>query len=198
MPACGDLTCELLRDRPPHEGKRVLASCPPNDAGPWVILAAVELNPNGGVERIDYGVRRRVLSVQFLQEALLCLLPRVNAIVPDAGTQGSRMLALITGERLDHATSVQFEGGGLSAFILPGFSHDRQILIQLDIAGNAALGPRGFRVTTPRGIANSTACGVQFTVLPRLLGYGYGYPYGYLVYGSSGNDMMAGIGGDLL
>lgn len=190
---CGDLTCELLRADPPQQSPCAPAGCPPHDAGTWVALAAVALNANGGIERIDYSVRRRVLSLQFLQEALRCLLPRVDAITPAAGPQGVRMLALITGERLAGARSVQFAGRGVSAQIVPQFNRDDQILIQMDIAGNAALGPRGFLVTTPRGAVNSAACGVQFTVLPRPAGYGYGYA----VYGSGG-DMMAGIGGDQL
>ena len=192
-PSCGDLTCELLRDTPSAESPCAPAGCPPYNAGPWVALAAVALNPNGGVERIDYSVRRRVLSLQFLQEALRCLLPKVDAITPAAGPQGVRMLALITGERLADARSVQFAGRDISAQIVPQFNRDDQILIQMDIAGNAVLGPRGFLVTTPRGAVNSAACGVQFTVLPRAMGYGSGYG----MYGSGGH-MMAGIGGDQL
>jgi hypothetical protein len=194
-PSCGDLTCELLRATPPSRSPCAPADCPPDDAGSWVVLAAVKLDAAGGVEHIDYSVRRRVLSVQFLQEALRCLLPKINAITPAAGSQGVRMLALIGGKRLADARSVQFKGSDISAQIVPRFNQDDQILILMDIASNATLGPRGFLVTTPRGAVNSAACGVQFTVLPRPMGYGYGYAYA--VYGSGGH-MMAGIGGDQL
>lgn len=197
-PPCGDLTCELLRDTPPGQSQCQAAGCPPEDADPWVVLAALALDPNGSVVDVDYGVRRRVLSVQFLVEALRCLLPRVDAILPDAGVQGTRMLAFITGERLADARDVEFEGTGITAQILPEFSQDRWILILMDIASDAPLGPRGFVVTTPRGTVNSTACDVRFTVLPQLVGYGYGYYYGYPVYGAGGGRMEAGIGGHLL
>jgi hypothetical protein len=190
MPSCGDLTCELLRDTPAEE-----EPCP-GDGGPWVILAAVDLDANGGVVSIDYGVRRRVLSVQFLVEALRCLLPRVTGMRPGAGTQGTRLLTLIFGERLTDTRSVSFEGTGIATQIQSLSPWGGWVLIQMDIAANAPLGRRGFQVTTSRGVVNSAACGVEFTVLPRLAGYGYGY--GYAPYGVRGDHMTAGVGGNLL
>ena len=119
-----------------------------------------------------------------------------NPALPSAGVQGTRMLAFITGDRLADARSVEFDGGGIVAQILTDYSQDQWILIQMDIAGDAALGARGFLVTTPRGSVHSTACDVRFTVLPRLVGYGY--YYGYPVSGAGGGAMGAGIGGHLL
>ena len=200
-PACGDLTCELLRDAaspdapPPDTATCASAVCPDHGADPWVVLAALDLDAHGAVSAIDYGVRRRVLSVQFLIEALRCLLPRVTAIAPSYGVQGTRMLALVHGERLADARDVRFEEGVI-ARIVSQPQDGGWILIQMDIADDAALGPQGFQVITPRGIANSVACGVQFTVLPGLAGYGYGY--GYRPYGAYGDYATSGIGGNLL
>ena len=190
-PPCGDLTCELL-----HDMACATAVCPGYGADPWVILAALDLDAQGAVSAIDYGVRRRVLSVQFLVEALRCLLPRVTAIAPSSGVQGTRMLVVVHGERLAEARVVRFEGAGIRAPIISQAQDGGWILLQMDIADDAALGPQGFQVITPRGVANSTACGVQFTVLPRAPGYGYGY--GYLPYGAYGDHGTPGIGGQLL
>jgi hypothetical protein len=105
------------------------------------------------------------------------------------------MLALVWGERLADARVVRFEDTRISARIVSQPQHGRWILIQMDIADDAPLGPQGFQVITPRGVANSIACGVQFTVLPRLVGYGYGYVY--LPYGVR-DQTTPGIGGNLL
>jgi hypothetical protein len=194
-PPCGDLTCELLRDAPPQESQCAIAACPSYGADPWVVLAALDLDANGAVSAIDYGVRRRVLSVQFLVEALRCLLPRITAISPSSGTQGTRMLALVFGERLMDTHTVRFEDTSISTHIVSQSLDGHWVLIQMDIGDDAALGPQGFQVITPRGVANSAACDVQFTVLPRLVGYGYGY--GYLPYGAR-DQTTPGIGGNLL
>ena len=196
MPPCGVLTCELQRTEPTASHDSVPPDCPPEDRDPWVVLASLRLNALGHVMDVDYGARRRVLSVQVLAEALRCLLPRIERIIPAAGVQGSHLIAFIDGERLAGTTDVRFSGRGVSAEVLEPYGRDSRVVVRLRIAPDAPVGPRTFQVTTPRGTADSAACGGAFTVLPRpAYPYPYPYPYGYP---GTGNGYDVGIGGDLL
>jgi hypothetical protein len=198
MPPCGTLNCEILRTTPTADQNLVPPNCPPGNRDPWVVLAALELDGRGHVVDVDYSVRRRVLSVQFLAETLRCLLPKIDDVMPKAGVQGDRMIAFIIGERLDGATAVRFAGSGVTAEVLPQYGRDTLVVAWLDIAPDAPLGPRTFEVTTPRGIVDSVACGVAFVVLP-MTGYPYPYPYPYAYgYPGAGDTFSVGIGGDLL
>jgi hypothetical protein len=191
---CGLLLTELLRDAPPGGPEDRPLGYPIETNDPWIVLAALGLSPSGQVLNIDYSVRQRVLSAQLLTEALRCLvsMPSLTAIFPASGAQGNRLVARISGERLAGASAVQFAGPGISAHVLPELGGDGYVVVLIDIAPAAPLGPRHFQVTTPRGIADSAAFGLAFTVLPRLE-----YPYGYGVYGYSGL-LSRGIGGELL
>lgn len=194
-PACGVLLAELLRQTPPDDD--VTLACPAPPADPWVVLAALDLVPAENVVRIDYSVRRQLLSAQRLVEVLRCLVPLVG-ITPRAGQQASRLLVVISGFRLADASAVRFSGTGVSADVVTQLGNDNRVVAVVDIAADAPLGERTFQVTTPRGLVDSAPFGLTFTVLPRSV---YGYPYSYLhyFYGYLVDvDVSLGIGGDLL
>ena len=195
-PPCGVLTWEISRSKPAADPGSVPPDCPPEGRDPWVVLAALDLNALGHVVNVDYGVRRQVLSMQILVDALRCLLPRIDRITPPAGMQDSSLIAFVIGERLRGATAVRFSAQGIAAEVLAAYGQDNRVAVRLWIEPDAPLGPRTFEVTTPRGTVDSVACGVAFTVLSRMA-YPYPYPYGYGYLGGA-DTFYKGIGGDLL
>ena len=84
LPGCEDLLAELQRREPipgalsPGQLPQVplAARCPPDAAGPWVVLAAIEISPGpaGPVFKVDYTPRaRRIFSAALLGGILRCL-----------------------------------------------------------------------------------------------------------------------------
>ncbi|MBI3952027.1 MAG: hypothetical protein HY314_16395 [Acidobacteria bacterium] len=90
--------------------------------------------------------------------------PRIHAIRPAAGQQGETVEAVILGENLAGATSVQFSGTGLNATIASGGTAT-SLPVRISISADAQPGTRAFTVSTPGGSTNSEA--ITFTVLPR-------------------------------
>jgi mucin-19 len=92
--------------------------------------------------------------------------PRVTSISPPSAAQGAMLGATLSGTNLTGATSVTFDGAGVSAEISGGGS-DSTLPVMLTIAANASTGLRKVTVTTPNG--ESTPFG-GFTVDPSTPG----------------------------
>ncbi len=89
-------------------------------------------------------------------------LPEIEGISPASGIAGRSVRAEIKGSHLKGATSVRFEGDGVTARILSS-TDPEQLEVQVDIAADATPGTRGFTVTVPAGTTHSPE-GAGFTV----------------------------------
>ena len=81
-------------------------------------------------------------------------LPEITGIEPTSGVAGRIIKTEITGRHLQGATSVEFDGMGVSARILSSAEPER-LFLEITIAADAASVARGFTVTTPAGTAKS-------------------------------------------
>ena len=76
--------------------------------------------------------------------------PVISGIVPDNGTQGETLTAVISGSGLSDVSSVTVSGDGVTAVDL-GTGNDSQLNIELTISSSASEGARTITVTTPGG-----------------------------------------------
>lgn len=116
--------------------------------------------------------------------------PTILAIWDDEGAPGTTGYISIFGVGLDQTREIRFEGGSIRAtdFLLRG-ALNPSIVVRLDIASTAPLGPRRFSVVTEHGVIESRD--VTFSVVnPYIRGIGEaeGAP------GKSGRIWISGVG----
>lgn len=104
----------------------------------------------------------------------------ITRIGDEGGLQGSQVFTVIFGRGLDGATAITFAGSGVTAKVIGGGT-DTEVPVMLAIDQDAPLGPRRFRVITPRRTVHSEDSGVSFTVRA-----------------AAGYSAMSGIGGHLI
>lgn len=169
QPDCQALLADLFRGMLPQSQAAPPAAsfCAPAETTPWVILAGLALDSATNRVEVDYAVRSRLFSAQFLYDVLRCLPrplppPAITAITPDVGQQGTSQVSIIQGRSLAGATAITFSGSGVSGRVLR--SSDDEVEVDITISTNAALGNRTFQVTTPQGTADSAEVSFRVAV----------------------------------
>src|SRR5207247_1530902 len=94
------------------------------------------------------------LMALALPEMAFAQAPQIAAIFPPGGQLGSRVTARIEGVNLAGANAIIISEPGVQVKATGDGKDANGIPISLDIASDAAPGPREIRVITPKGASN--------------------------------------------
>jgi hypothetical protein len=78
--------------------------------------------------------------------------PQISSVFPQGARGGSQLEVTINGQNLSRTTQIIFSEPGVSARLLK--TANTKVLVKLEVASDASIGPHYFRLVTPRGSSN--------------------------------------------
>jgi hypothetical protein len=78
--------------------------------------------------------------------------PQISSVFPQGARCGSQLEVAITGQNLSGATKIIFSEPGVTARLLK--TATTRVWVKIEVAPDASIGPRYFRLVTPRGSSN--------------------------------------------
>lgn len=78
--------------------------------------------------------------------------PQISSVFPQGARCGSQLEVAITGQNLSRTTKIFFSEPGVTARLLK--TANTKVWVKIEVAPDASIGPRYFRLVTPRGSSN--------------------------------------------